>query len=106
MAREPARFTASDRIEHIPTDRSQAFLAGLLADELARCALLETLSLPMAHMIDTTDGLRITVPGGRILHLRPSGNAPEFRLYAEAASRMGAEALLARARQVVTAELA
>jgi phosphomannomutase len=106
VAREPARFTASDRIEHIPTDRSQAFLAGLLADELARCALLETLSLPTAHMIDTTDGLRITVPGGRILHLRPSGNAPEFRLYAEAASRMGAEALLARARQVVTAELA
>ncbi|NBZ89660.1 phosphomannomutase [Stagnihabitans tardus] len=105
VAREPARFTATDRIEHIPTARSAAFLAGLLADELARCALLETLSLPTAHMIDTTDGLRMTVPGGRVLHLRPSGNAPEFRIYAEAASPAGAEALLRAAQSRVAEHL-
>ena len=31
-----------------------------------------------------TDGLRITLTNGRIVHLRPSGNAPELRCYAEA----------------------
>ena len=106
IAAEPARFTATDRIEHIPTDRSAAFLGGLLNDELARCALLETLLLPTAHLVDTTDGLRITTSSGTVLHLRPSGNAPEFRLYAEAASRAEATALLARARTLLRQRLA
>ncbi|HVI73717.1 MAG TPA: hypothetical protein VM683_01920, partial [Anaeromyxobacteraceae bacterium] len=30
------------------------------------------------------DGLRVTLAGGDIVHLRPSGNAPELRCYAEA----------------------
>ncbi|MCW1920802.1 phosphomannomutase [Rhodobacter sp. KR11] len=106
VAQEPARFTASDRIEHIPSARAQAFLGALVSDELARVALLEALSLPSGHMIDTTDGLRMTVSGGRVLHLRPSGNAPEFRLYTEAASPEAAQALLTRARALIAAELA
>ena len=36
--------------------------------------------------IDTTDGVRITFSGGDIVHLRPSGNAPELRCYTEADS--------------------
>ena len=36
--------------------------------------------------MDTTDGLRMTLADGRIVHLRPSGNAPELRCYAEADS--------------------
>lgn len=34
--------------------------------------------------VDRTDGLRVTLTDGRIVHLRPSGNAPELRLYVEA----------------------
>ena len=34
--------------------------------------------------IDTTDGLRAHFATGAIVHLRPSGNAPELRCYAEA----------------------
>ncbi|MOA55852.1 hypothetical protein D3C78_1797220 [compost metagenome] len=34
--------------------------------------------------VDSTDGLRITLTNGNIVHLRPSGNAPELRCYAEA----------------------
>ena len=35
--------------------------------------------------LDTTDGVRITLSGGDIVHLRPrpSGNAPELRCYTE-----------------------
>ena len=36
--------------------------------------------------IDQTDGLRITFESNEILHLRPSGNAPEFRCYNESDS--------------------
>ena len=34
--------------------------------------------------VDTTDGLRTTFANGEIIHLRPSGNAPELRCYNEA----------------------
>ena len=37
-------------------------------------------------VLNRTDGLRITFANEEIIHLRPSGNAPEFRCYAEAAS--------------------
>ncbi|MNW13784.1 hypothetical protein D3C71_2118230 [compost metagenome] len=33
--------------------------------------------------VDITDGLRITLNDGSIIHLRPSGNAPELRCYVE-----------------------
>jgi phosphomannomutase len=36
--------------------------------------------------VDTTDGLRMSFESGEIVHLRPSGNAPEFRCYKEAGS--------------------
>jgi phosphomannomutase len=45
--------------------------------------LLSTLGAkPVA--IDQTDGLRIYLDNGEIVHFRPSGNAPELRCYAEA----------------------
>jgi phosphomannomutase len=43
--------------------------------------------------IDRTDGIRITFENGEIVHLRPSGNAPEFRCYTEADSDARAMAL-------------
>ncbi|MGB5201100.1 MAG: phosphomannomutase, partial [Sedimenticolaceae bacterium] len=36
--------------------------------------------------LDTTDGLRMTLSNAEIVHLRPSGNAPELRCYTEADS--------------------
>ena len=55
--------------------------------------------------IDRTDGLRMTTTLGRVLHMRPSGNAPEFRLYAEAESRDLADDMLARGLARLAAEL-
>jgi phosphomannomutase len=34
--------------------------------------------------VDETDGLRVTLTDERIIHLRPSGNAPDLRCHAEA----------------------
>ncbi len=46
---------------------------------------------------DSTDGLRVTLESGDIVHLRPSGNAPEFRCYVEADTQARADQLLADA---------
>ncbi|MAE91110.1 MAG: phosphomannomutase, partial [Pelagibaca sp.] len=43
---------------------------------------------------DLTDGVRMTLTDGRIVHVRASGNAPELRLYVEASDKAGAEALM------------
>ena len=94
VAAEPARFTASDRLQEVPTDRTQALVGHLGASAGARAGFLAGLGAVEAA-VDRTDGLRLTLQGGRIVHLRPSGNAPELRFYAEAESREAAEGLLA-----------
>jgi phosphomannomutase len=43
---------------------------------------------------DQVDGLRMTFVSGEVLHVRPSGNAPELRCYVEADSEQRAQALL------------
>jgi phosphomannomutase len=45
--------------------------------------------------VDETDGLRVTLASGEIVHLRPSGNAPELRCYAEADTAARARELAA-----------
>lgn len=88
----PARFTASDRIQGIPTYASKPFLEGLSKNAAAR----KTFFADMAEEthVDRTDGLRVTFQGGDVVHLRPSGNAPEFRCYVEANSPARAQELL------------
>jgi phosphomannomutase len=93
IAAEPPRFTASDRLPEIPTERSAALVAALAADPGARARFLADLPLEGEPRFDRTDGLRM-IFGDRVLHMRPSGNAPELRLYAEAEQRDLAETLL------------
>ena len=85
VAAEPARFTAADRLQEVPTEISKALVAGFDTDAGKRAAFLAQMNGAEAR-VDRTDGLRITLEDGRIVHLRPSGNAPELRLYIEAGS--------------------
>jgi phosphomannomutase len=93
VAALPARFTAADRLQGIATDASAQLLQNLTSDADARAAFFETGSAE--QHIDTTDGPRVTFDNGDIIHLRPSGNAPEFRCYTEATSSKRAAQLLA-----------
>jgi phosphomannomutase len=90
--RLPQRFTASDRDQGFATARSQALLERLLnmSDEEIEGAI----ELGPLDSRDTTDGLRLSFQSGEVLHLRPSGNAPELRCYAEAAGAERAEILV------------
>lgn len=79
VAAEPPRFTAADRLQEVPTEVSGALVLRLRNDAAAREAFLADFGVDTATGIDTTDGLRLTLSSGRIIHLRPSGNAPELR---------------------------
>ncbi|SLN61931.1 phosphomannomutase [Pseudooctadecabacter jejudonensis] len=77
----PACFTAAGRVQNIPTDKSSALIEDLTADSTARAAFFEGVGEEKA--VDLTDGLRVSFAGGAVVHLRPSGNAPECRCYVE-----------------------
>lgn len=88
----PARFTASDRLKAFPTELSRERIAQLRAGgESAIAAAFPALGAVAS--LDETDGLRITFDNDEVVHLRPSGNAPELRCYNEADSAERANAL-------------
>lgn len=90
QAQLPPRFTFSERLQNYPTSDSQALLAqlqeGSQAEVLDRASAMFGDLAETASAFDATDGLRITFEGGDIIHLRPSGNAPELRCYTESAT--------------------
>ncbi|MFN3614760.1 MAG: phosphomannomutase [Rubrimonas sp.] len=92
----PARFTASDRLQAFPSDRGAALAARVIADAGTRAALLAAAGLGGEGSVDATDGARVTA-GAAIVHLRPSGNAPELRAYAEAGTEAEAKRIVAAA---------
>ena len=100
-ARLPPRFTASDRLKDYPTDRSRALLEQLLTGGAPAMEALFGDRCGRIQDIDTTDGLRMRFVNGEIVHLRPSGNAPEFRCYNEADSEARAAELNRACLQVL-----
>jgi len=99
----PPRFTAADRIAGIPTEASKAFIAELTKDAAARAAFFDGRAAETG--MDLTDGLRVSFADNTVIHLRPSGNAPEFRCYAEAESVVRAEALIRETLKAVAQRL-
>ncbi|MCG7871769.1 MAG: phosphomannomutase [Candidatus Thiodiazotropha lotti] len=89
-ASAPARFTSSNRLKAFPIDLSQERLAAFTSGNFERDsrAIEQVFGNQFGEVksIDLTDGVRITFKGEDIIHLRPSGNAPELRCYTEADS--------------------
>lgn len=90
----PQRFAHSDRIQNFATEKSVALIEKGNQDPQV---LLSELGFdnPQVVNVDNTDGLRITLFNSDIVHLRPSGNAPELRCYAEASDFSHAQELVA-----------
>jgi phosphomannomutase len=106
----PKRFTVSDRLKEFPTEVSKAKLAeireknlgeklfGALAAKPSKFA--KNGSAPKAFQgkmvsLNEVDGYRMEFDSGDIIHLRPSGNAPEFRCYVETEGKERSAELLA-----------
>lgn len=107
LAQLPERYTFSERLQAYPTAQSQALIAHLeQGDQAAILARLTAMFGDLAGEadgIDRTDGLRIHFAGGDIIHLRPSGNAPELRCYTESDSVERAASLNGEALALVRA---
>ncbi len=92
----PKRFTHSDRLKNFPPALSQQKLGEMIAGEtvdnfLSIKSQFDFAGEPVA--LDCTDGVRITFENEDIIHLRPSGNAPELRCYTESSTQEQAVSL-------------
>lgn len=97
VAALPSRFTHSDRLQHVASAESRRRLAHLnpggTGSESDALQHFFGAVLGEVVAVDTLDGLRVTSAQGEILHIRPSGNAPELRVYSEADTSARAIAL-------------
>jgi len=98
MSTLPKRFTYADRLKEFPVEHSKAIInyltpkdfkdvkeSGVIKNRIEK-VFLRNDGFGKVESIDYTDGIRINFDNGEISHLRPSGNAPEFRNYAIADS--------------------
>ncbi|PKH05318.1 phosphomannomutase [Moritella sp. Urea-trap-13] len=96
----PQRLTHSDRIQNFATEKSFAIL-NIAKEQPAKFLIQLGFSDLTVAEINTTDGLRLTLMTGDIIHFRPSGNAPELRCYAESNSIEQAQYLVNHALQQI-----
>lgn len=84
----PQRFTSLDVIHEFPTEKSNTLLNNLFntGDETADRKNIKNIFGTVCgepKEINRLDGTRIIFQNGEIIHIRPSGNAPELRVYTE-----------------------
>lgn len=101
VATLPRRFTHSGLLRPFPTERGRALVTQFQAGGAAVAERFFGGAFGAVQTLDFTDGARITFASGDIVHVRPSGNAPEFRVYTEAASPEAAAANNAQAMAVL-----
>ncbi|BCG08845.1 phosphomannomutase [Buttiauxella agrestis] len=89
----PQRFTHSDRLQNFPSNKSTEIVASAVRDP-SEFSQKIGMSVSGSVAVDETDGARLTFANGDVIHLRPSGNAPELRCYAESSSSHLAENLV------------
>lgn len=100
----PKRFTSAGLIDSFPVPVSQAMIKRFqpaddqVKQELGRYFSAEHGFGPITA-INSLDGIRITFASGDIAHLRPSGNAPQLRIYSVADSQARADEIVALALQ-------
>ncbi len=99
----PPCFTAADRLQDIDRTKAGVFLANLIEQEAARATFFSPFGAIAS--VDLTDGLRADFESGDVVHLRPSGNAPEFRIYAQSSSEARALQVMSQTKDAVAAQL-
>jgi phosphomannomutase len=101
----PNRYTFSDRLKGFPSELSAKRLGAFCSgdEEADRAALDAAFGREFGEVayVDHTDGIRMTLVNGDVLHLRASGNAPELRAYTESDTAERAQELNARCLAVL-----
>ncbi len=83
---------AADRLENFPVETSAKLMAYLRQSPDNLAEFLKPIGEP--GRTSDIDGLRVALKDERIIHFRPSGNAPEMRCYVEAKDEAAAASLL------------
>lgn len=89
----------ADRLESFAVETSSALMVHLRSSPENLSAFLAPLG--DVESVSDIDGLRITLADRSIVHLRPSGNAPEMRCYVEAEDEASAYALIDKSLSLV-----
>ena len=98
-SRQLLAVALSDRLEHYELSRSTALMSHLRASDANLAAFLAPIGAPASKT--DIDGLRVTLTDASIIHLRPSGNAPEMRCYVEASTQQAADELMAKGLRAI-----
>ncbi|HET8669166.1 MAG TPA: phosphomannomutase [Candidatus Saccharimonadales bacterium] len=97
----PARFTQAGLIDNFPVEISKTIVRTFSDASPESLIRLGSYFSPdifgEVTRIDALDGIRIFFSSGDIAHLRPSGNAPQLRIYSVADSQKRADEIVARA---------
>ena len=114
-ARLPARFGRAGLLDNVPVAASRAILAGLVpagsvtevtlddatTPDWRTCAVTLGRFFPAALgfdrivRINVLDGVRVYFANGDVTHIRPSGNAPQLRIYANSDTQERADQIVA-----------
>jgi phosphomannomutase len=97
----PPRYTASGLLREFPNDEGKALVARFEQAGFYFANEVFSTSFGDVESMDFTDGARLTFASGDIVHVRPSGNAPEFRVYTEATTEKTAVRNNELAREIV-----
>lgn len=99
----PPRFSKAGLLDDFPRETSLAMIRRYTPGDFDSVAAeLATFFTPALGFdavtdINTVDGLRVYFANGDIAHVRPSGNAPQLRIYAVANTESRAEEIVAHA---------
>jgi phosphomannomutase len=100
---EAVRFTATEVLIEAPAGEHALPLADDAARPYRACRdalgryFADEAGFGAIERIAYTDGVRVSFAGGDVAHLRPSGNAPQLRVYAVSNARARADAIIALA---------
>jgi phosphomannomutase len=93
----PSRFTASACIKNFLKGVSDKITQSLEFDPIKQAEFLYEIYADKAAKIisiNKTDGLRMSISNNDTIHIRPSGNAPELRVYIETSTMDKSEGLV------------
>jgi phosphomannomutase len=98
----PRRYTQAGLIDDFPVEVSKQLVKRFAKDDDLVKGELEGYfnsdhGFGKVSSVNTLDGVRIYFNNGDIAHLRPSGNAPQLRIYSVANSQERADAIVAQA---------
>lgn len=91
VAELPPRFTVSGLLSPFAVETSKEIIKDLTENKEKSIDKFFRADFGKARSFDFTDGVRITFTDGNIVHLRPSGNAPELRCYTESSTEKEAK---------------